>query len=134
MILCMQKRTMHYFYAQQICSRLNCKNVFATGKTILLSISTTFSFILFLLLFVFYLPLYNTYRFIHFGMVTLFLNIKILTASVWMGWTANISPAANAKLSRRPATIIQTRVNSMQTMACIKIFVKWNQIGFNPNK
>lgn len=58
----------------------------------------------------------------------------ILTASLCIGCTANIIPAIIAKLSWRPATMMQTRVNSTQTMACIKIFVKWNQIGFKPNK
>lgn len=58
----------------------------------------------------------------------------LLTASVWIGWIANRMPAMIAKLYWRPATIMQTLVNNTQTMACIKIFVKWNQIGFNPNK
>lgn len=58
----------------------------------------------------------------------------ILTASLWIGCTANIIPAIIAKLSWRRATMMQTRVNSTQTMACNKMFVKWNQTGFKPNK
>lgn len=49
---------------------------------------------------------------------------SFLTASVCIGCTANIIPAINAKLCCRPATMMHTFVNNIQTTACIIIFVR----------
>lgn len=72
-------------------------------------------------------PICNTFHtlsYLYRGIYKIEILHNTLTASVCIGCTANRIPAIIAKLFLRPATMMQTRVNNTQTMACIKILVK----------
>lgn len=58
---------------------------------------------------------------------------KVLTASVWIGCTANSTPANTAKFFRSPAIVVQTRVNNTQAAAWSTTLVAWNHSERRPN-
>lgn len=67
--------------------------------------------------------------------VTCFTNILfcLLTASVWIGWTAKTIPAKSPYLCCNPATEMHRRANKTLQRPWRITLTTWNHTGWSPN-